>query len=129
VAHYFVSILVSLLVLLTLFLTWVYVVWKWFSLQKAADHSVPTWRTVMAICALLSVSISTGLGIFLLVHAAFTGGYPFYHPIELFCIRVGFLTALLGLVAGPMARRKVRLPIAMLSAVNLLLWFMDATSQ
>src|SRR5258705_12873103 len=30
------------------------------------------------------------LSVFLFVHAVFTDGYPFYHPVELFCIRFGF---------------------------------------
>jgi hypothetical protein len=40
-------------------------------------------------------SFSTGLNIFMTVHAIVTGGYPFYHPVELFCIR-----ALSGLPRG-----------------------------
>jgi hypothetical protein len=63
------------------------------------------------------------------IHATVTGGYAFYHPVELFCIRVGSLTALLGLAARLTGRGKVRLAVTVISTLNLLLWFMDAVWQ
>ena len=69
------------------------------------------------------------LWIFLFVHASFTGGYPFYHPVELFCIRYGSLTALLGLIASIVGKGKVRPHVAAISALNLLFWFADAMAQ
>jgi hypothetical protein len=59
----------------------------------------------------------------------FTGGYPFYHPIEMLCIRYGGLSALFGLISSLLARGKVRLHVAVISAVGLLAWFMDAMWQ
>ena len=63
------------------------------------------------------------------IHATVTGGYPFYYPVELFCIRVDSLTALLGLVAALTRKGKLRLPVTVISILNLLLWFMDAMAQ
>jgi Zn-dependent protease with chaperone function len=58
----------------------------------------------------------------------YTGGYPFYHPIELMCIRWGTLTALLGIVAAAMGR-KGRIPLAIISVLNLVLWFAAGMAQ
>jgi hypothetical protein len=55
--------------------------------------------------------------------------YPFYYPIELLCIRWGFLAALLGLVASIVVKGKLRLHLAAISIVNLLFWFGDAVAQ
>lgn len=119
----------SILYALAPLLLWCYVVSKGFKAFGSAEVNDSKWRTAVTVAAFSFATVSTGLSVFLLVHAAFTGGYAFYHPVELFCIRVGFLTALVGLVSGPMSRRKLRLPLVMVSAVNLLLWFMDAVGQ
>ena len=74
-------------------------------------------------------TVSTVLSAFMFVHATFTGGYPFYHPVELFCIRVGTLTALLGLVATIFGKGRLRLPGGIVSGLNLLMWFADAMAQ
>jgi hypothetical protein len=58
-----------------------------------------------------------------------TGGYPFYHPVELFCIRVGSLTALLGVAAALAGKGKPRLSVAVISSLNFLLWLLDAIWQ
>jgi hypothetical protein len=66
--------------------------------------------------------------VYLYVHALYTGGYPFYHPVELMCIRWGGLTALLGIVAVSVGKgRGVPLPI--ISVLNLLIWFAAAMAQ
>lgn len=74
---------------------------------------------------------STGLSAFLFVHATLTGGYPYYHPVELFCIGMGSLTALLGLVAAIRGKGKLKLrrSVAAIATLNLLLWFADAMWQ
>jgi hypothetical protein len=74
-------------------------------------------------------TFSTALSVFLFIHAIITGGYPFYHPVELFCIRFGFLTALLGLVASIVGKGRLRFHVATISTVNLLLWLVDAAAQ
>lgn len=110
-------------------LCWAYASNKWIRSWKSGADRPPNWRMAMTIAALLLSGVSTGLSVFLLWHAAFTGGYPFYHPVEMFCIRVGFVTALLALLTGPLGQRKQRFVVTTASGVNLLLWFTDAMAQ
>jgi len=84
---------ISLLFFLSLF---GYIVWVWRTRLKSSDEAGPKWKSVTSIAGLCFATVSTGLAEFLYIHAAFTGGDPFYHPIELFCIRFGMLTAVLG---------------------------------
>jgi hypothetical protein len=56
-------------------------------------------------------------------------GYPFYHPVELMCIRWGSLTALLGILAASVGKGRGRIPLAIISVLNLLMWFADAMAQ
>jgi len=106
-----------------------YVVWEWVTWIRSKERVTPKWRGRTAIAGFCFATFSTILSVFLFVHAAFTGGYPFYHPIELFCIRVGSLTALLGIIASIASKGKLRPHIAVVSTLNLLLWFMDAMAQ
>ena len=106
-----------------------YVAWEWVMSFRSGEKVTPKWRGGTAIAGLCFATFSTVLSVFLFVHATFTGGYPFYHPIELFCIRWGFLTALLGLVASIVGKGKLRLHVAAISIVNLLFWFVDAIAQ
>jgi hypothetical protein len=75
------------------------------------------------------VTISSTLSVFMFIHAGITGGYPFYHPVELFCIRLGTLTAIIGLVAALAGKGKPRFSVVLISAINLLIWFGDAMAQ
>jgi hypothetical protein len=106
-----------------------YVVWAWITSSRPAKKVPPEWRTRAGFVGLCSVTFSTVFPVSLFVHASFTGGYPFYHPVELFCIRFGFLAALLGLVASIIGKGKLRLHGAAISTLNLLFWCMDATAQ
>src|SRR4029077_15914448 len=72
----------------------------WFRWIRQPERLTPEWRSATFFVGLCLATISTSLSIFLLVHAVFTGGYSFYHPIELFCIRFGGLTALLGIITS-----------------------------
>ncbi len=106
-----------------------YLIWLWIRLPKSVRETAPKWRVVSVAVGLLLVTASTGLSDFLFVHAAYTGGYTFYHPVELFCIRIGTLTALLGLVAALAGKGKLKIHIAAISLLNLLSWFADAMAQ
>ncbi len=108
---------------------WAYVVWTWFRRLGADQGNIPKWRAVVASVGLFSATISTALSAFLFIHAVITGGYPFYHPVELFCIRAGSLTALLGIVAALLGKANVDAHVAVISTLNLLLWVMDAMGQ
>jgi hypothetical protein len=89
----------------------------------------PRWRAVTTVVGLSFATLSTGLSVFLFVHAAFAGGYPFYHPGELFCIRFGSLTELACLVSAMVGKGKPRPHVAVISTLDLLLWFLDAVAQ
>jgi hypothetical protein len=107
----------------------IYVTWQWVRCTKLVSGVKPKWRVGVAVVGLCLATFSTILSVFLLVHASYTGGYPFYHPVELFCIRFGFSTAFLGLVASIMGKGKLRGHVAVLSILNLLLWVVDAMAQ
>jgi hypothetical protein len=100
----------------------------WFRWLRR-EELTPKWRAGTFLVGLCFVTFSTALSIFLLVHAAFTGGYSFYHPVELFCIRFGGLTALLGIVAATAGKGTLRIYVVALSTLNLLLWLMDDVAQ
>jgi hypothetical protein len=101
----------------------------WFRWLRQREELTPQWRAGTFLVGLCLATFSTALSIFLLVHAVFTGGYSFYHPAELFCIRFGGLSALLGTVASIAGKGSSRLYVALLSTLNLLLWFTDAVAQ
>jgi hypothetical protein len=87
------------------------------------------WRAAVLLAGLLCATLSTTLDVYLYVHALYTGGYPFYHPIELMCIRLGTLAALLGIVAAIVGKGRGRIPLAVISILNLMLWFAAAMAQ
>ena len=110
-------------------LFWGYVVWAWIARFKSSERISPRWRAIALVAGLCCATASTILDAFLYIHATVTGGYPFYHPVELFCIRVGTWTALLGIICAIAAKGKPRLHVAIISVVNLLFWFGDAMGQ
>lgn len=81
----------------------------------------PKWRAGMFLLALCFATLSTTLSTFLFVHNTFTGGYPFYHPVEMMCIRYGFLIAFFGILASVAGEQALRLHVAALSTLNLFL--------
>ena len=105
------------------------VVWEWFKLYRSRETVNPKWRSGTAVAGFCFATFSTVLSVFLFIHACLTGGYPFYHPVELFCIRFGFLAALLGLIASAVGKGKLRSHVAIISALNLFFWFADAMAQ
>jgi hypothetical protein len=110
-------------------LLWSYVAWNWVRWLRAGEKERPTWRIVVIVAGLCFATISTILSAFLYIHAVITGGYPFYDPVELFCIRAGALTALLGLAASFAGKGKLRLSVAVISTLNLLLWYIAGMAQ
>ena len=106
-----------------------YIVWQWIRWFRSPEKPIPKWRAVITFAGLFLATFSTALAVFLLVHASYTGGYAFYYPAELFCIRFGFLAAVLGLAASLVGRGKLAFHIAAICALNLLLWIIDAVGQ
>src|SRR6202035_2438229 len=105
------------------FLLWCWAVWF------RSKPEVRQWRTAVLLVGLLCATLSAGLDVYLYVHALYTGGYAFYHPVELLCIRWGSLTALLGIVAASVGKGSGRVPLAIISVLNLMIWFADAMAQ
>jgi hypothetical protein len=103
--------------------------WAWFRLFSRRQQLTPKWRAGIFVVGLFFATVSTVLSSFLFVHAAFTGGYTFYHPVELLCIRYGALTAFLGILASIAGKGTLRLHLAALSTLNLLIWLADAMAQ
>jgi hypothetical protein len=106
-----------------------YVTWNWVRWLRPGEKRLRTWRTVTIAAGLCFATISFILSEFLYIHTVITGGYPFYDPVELFCLRAGTLAALLGLTAALLGKGKLRLSIAVISVLNLLLWYVDAMAQ
>jgi hypothetical protein len=104
-------------------------IWCWVTWLRSKPKSLHNWRAVSLVVGLIATTISTGLNVYLYVHASYTGGYPFYHPVEMACIRVGWLAALLGILAAGVGYGRSRIPVVVLSILNFLLWFMDALTQ
>lgn len=114
---------------LLFFLLCSYVVWNWVKWFSSEEKNTLKWKGNVSLAGLCFATVSTTLSAFLFVHATFTGGYPYYHPVELFCLGIGSLTALGGLVAAIRGKGKLRLPVAAISTFNLLIWFADAVVQ
>jgi hypothetical protein len=106
------------------FLTWC---WAWWF--KSKPKVLQNWRSAALLLGFICATASVTLSVYLYVHALYTGGYPFYHSVELMCIRWGTLTALLGMVAAIVGKGRGRIHLAVICALNLVLWFTDALAQ
>jgi hypothetical protein len=106
-----------------------FLIWYWAAWLKSKPKVLQNWRVAVLLVGFLCATLSVMLNNYLYVHALYTGGYRFYHPVELMCIRWGTLTALLGIVFAIAGKGRGRIPLAVISALNLLLWFADAMAQ
>ena len=107
---------------------WAYVVWSWVRWLRADQKDIPKWRAAVAFVGLSCATLSTALSAFLFIHAVITDGYTYYHPVELFCIRAGTFTALLGTVGAVAGKGNVDGHVAVISILNLLLWIIEGVS-
>jgi len=83
----------------------------------------------VGFAGLSCATISTALVEFLFIHAVLTGGYPFYHPLEILCIGIGMLAAILGMIGSGMAGGRFRFHLIVISALDLALWILDSMFQ
>jgi len=63
------------------------------------------------------------------IHALITGGLPYYSPPLMLAFRVGFLTALCGVVAALIGTGQLEVPTIVSSVLCLLIWFLEAMAQ
>ncbi len=106
-----------------------FVIWQWVRWFKSKEQIIPRWRAATTIAGLCFVTLSTWLVVFLFIHAAYTGGYSYSHPVEMFCVSVGALSAMIGFVTSMAGAGKIRPYVATLAALNFLLWLIDAAGQ
>jgi hypothetical protein len=107
-----------------------YVVRTWLRWFRAEGKlSPPRWRSGIttigfgASTACLTVIVTLG------VHAFVTGGLPYYSPPLMMAFRVGFLTALCGVLAALLGKGQLKVPTIISSLLCLLIWFVEAIAQ
>jgi hypothetical protein len=103
--------------------TWV----RWF--RNTARVVDPKWRSIVTTLGFTASSSSLLVIDFLAVHAIFTGGFPYYSPPLMFAFRVGFLTALAGVLGAIVGKGPLEVPTIVSSALCLLIWFVEAVAQ
>lgn len=104
-------------------LLWVYVTFLWVRCRGGVEKVSPKWRAVTAFAGLCLATFSMALLAFFLVDWSYTGGYRLSYRAELFCTQFGLLTAFLALIASITGKGKLRLGVALISILNLLMWF------
>ena len=69
----------------------------WF--QSHPRLPEPRWRNCIALIGFAAASSSLGLILALAIHAFVTGGFPYYHPVLMTAMGLGFLLSFVGIVA------------------------------
>jgi hypothetical protein len=109
-------------------LVWSYLVWTWVRLRRMSKLDEREFVAIIGVAALSSATVSTALGTFLFIRTNPSPDYTFSsHPVELFLVQLGFVTALLGLILGWLAPRKTQFHIILLSVLNL--WMLGAVAS
>lgn len=107
-----------------------YVARNWVRWSRSAVRlTPPRWRSGVATVGFGAASISLAVIIALGAHAIFTGGLPYYHPILILAFRIGFLTALAGVLAALIGKGQLEVPTIISSLLCLLIWFVEAIAQ
>jgi hypothetical protein len=123
------SVLVYVFILILSFYvaaTWM----RWFrNRTKPTESRWSRWRRAITVLGFAVTSVSLLLINTLAVHASITGGLPYYHPILLLAFRVGFLSALLGMLAAFVGTGQLENPTIAVSGLSLLIWFVEGIAQ
>jgi hypothetical protein len=107
-----------------------YVVRSWFRWSRTeVKLTAPRWRSGVTIVGFAASSVSLSVIIALGAHAIFTGGLPYYHPLLMVAFRIGFLTALVGVLAALTGKGQLEKPTIISSLLCLLIWFVEALAQ
>jgi hypothetical protein len=108
----------------------VYIVRTWLRWSRAeVKLSPPRWRSGITTIGFGASTASLTLIVALGVHAFITGGLPYYSPPLMLAFRVGFLTALCGVVAALIGKGQLEVPTIVSSLLCLLIWFVEAMAQ
>jgi hypothetical protein len=107
-----------------------YVVRSWFRWSRSeVKLTAPRWRSGVTTVGFAASSISLTVIIALGAHAIFTGGLPYDHPLLMVAFRIGFLTALVGVLAALIGKGQLEKPTIISSLLCLLIWFVEAMAQ
>ena len=127
------NILASLLVYVFILILCLYVVMTWIRWARhKTNPNEPKWkkfRDVITAFGFALTSISLGLINALAVHAFVTGGLPYYHPILLLAFRLGFFSALFGMLAAFIGTGQLENPTIAVSGLCLPIWILEAIAQ
>ena len=108
----------------------IYVVRTWLRWSRSdVKLGPPRWRSGIATAGFGASTASLTLIVGLGVHAVITGGFPYYSPPLMIAFRVGFLTALCGVVAAIIGKGQLEVPTIISSLLCLLIWFVEALAQ
>jgi hypothetical protein len=108
----------------------VYVARTWVRWSRSdLKLSEPQWRSSVTTFGFGASTASLVVIVALAAHALTTGGLPHYHFILLLAFRVGFLTALCGIMASLIGTGQLEVPTIACSLVCLLIWFVEAMAQ
>ncbi len=98
-------------------------------MRNHVNPVVPQWRGALAFAGFLLATLSLLAAIGLWFHALFTGGFPFYHPVLLFWLRIGFWAAVMGFAFGLLGKGQLRKPTIVCSIVCFVVWLSEAMAQ
>jgi len=108
----------------------IYIVRTWLRWSRAeVKPSPPRWRSGVATIGFGASTASLTVIIALGIHALITGGFPYYSAPLILAFRVGFLTALCGVVAALIGTGQLEVPTIVSSVLCLLIWFVEAMAQ
>jgi hypothetical protein len=88
----------------------------------------PWWRKAIAVSGFVACTASVFLLAVLAIHGLVTGGFPFDDPTLVLVFRLGFLTALFGLIAGVIGNGSLQKPSLACSAFVLFMWALQAAT-
>lgn len=107
-----------------------YIVRSWVRWSRSdVKLAAPRWRSAVTLFGFLTVNVSLAVFIAVGVHAIFTGGLPYYHPVLILAFRIGFLAALMGMLAALIGKGQLDKPTIISSLLCLLIWFAEGLAQ
>jgi hypothetical protein len=115
-------------VLLITFCAYVIRIWiRWSHAQ--VKLTAPRWRSGITTLGFAASTASLIVIVAIGVHALFTGGLPYYSPLQMMAVRVGFLTALCGMLAALIGKGQLEVPTVISSLLCLLIWFVESIAK